>query len=291
MDLGTFGVWASQLNLVAAAEARAAVRRMEELGYGTVWVGEADGREALTHAGILLAATQRCRVATGIANIWARDAQAMINAGRTLAEAHDDRFVLGIGASHIPLVQRRGHQYAKPYTAMVTYLDAFERAAYTSPPPRHDVPLVLAALGPKMLRLAGDRADGAHTYFVPVAHTREAREALGPDGTLAPEQAMVLAEDRGQARQLAGGHVARYLELPNYRRNLERFGWTAGDFEHGGSDALFDALVAWGDLEALAGRASEHLAAGADHVALHLFTDTPTRLPLDELADLATVLA
>lgn len=289
MQLGTIGVWASQLNLVPADEARAAVARMEELGYGTVWIGEADGREALTHSGVLLGATERCTVATGIANIWARDAQAMINAARTLAEAHADRFVLGIGASHVPLVQRRGHQYGKPYSAMVTYLDAMARATYTSPPPAREVPLVLAALGPKMLALAGERADGAHTYFVPVAHTQAARQALG-DRVVAPEQAMVLAADRAQARELAGRHVARYLELPNYRRNLERFGWQTSDFEHGGSDALFDALIAWGDVDALAGRAREHLDAGADHVAVHLFTDTPTRLPLAELADLAGAL-
>jgi probable F420-dependent oxidoreductase len=283
-ELSTVGVWASQLGLVPAARAREAAARIEELGFGTLWVGEADGREALTHAGLLLQATDALRVATGIANIWARDAQAMINAARTLAEAHDGRFVLGIGASHTPLVARRGHDYARPYSAMRDYLDAMGRAAYTSPPPAVEPPCVLAALGPRMLRLAGERADGAHTFLVPVAHTRWAREELGPGPLLAPEQAAVLAQDRAGARELAGAHVAKYLALDNYRRNLERLGWEGADLDRGGSDRLFDALVAWGDEQRVADRVAEHLEAGADHVALHVLTESPTRLPLEELA-------
>ena len=283
MQLPRIGVWASQLGLVSAAEARSAAATIESLGFGVVWIGEADGREALTHAGLLLEASRELVVATGIANIWARDAQAMINGARTLAEAHDGRFVLGIGASHTPLVARRGHDYARPYSAMRDYLDAMARARYTSPSPAREPDVVLAALGPRMLALAGERAAGAHTYFVPVEHTRRAREHLGADALLAPEQAAVLAVDRDAARELAGAHVARYLDLDNYRRNLERLGWTAADLDSGGSDRLFDALVAWGDEEAVAERVAEHLRAGADHVALHVFTEAPTRLPLAEL--------
>lgn len=290
MELTRTGVWAGQLGLVPAGEARRAAAVMEELGFGAVWVGEADGREALTHAGLLLEATEEVVVATGIASIWARDAQAMINAARTLAEAHDGRFVLGIGASHTPLVARRGHDYTRPYSAMRTYLDAIERAGYTSPPPAREPDVVLAALGPRMLRLAAERARGAHTYFVPVAHTRWARGQLGEHALLAPEQAAVLAPDRRAARELAGDHVARYLGLDSYRRNLERLGWSDGDLDGGGSDRLFDALVAWGDPEAVAARVGDHLDAGADHVAVHVLTESPTRLPLAELEAIRAVL-
>lgn len=286
VDLGRLGVWASQLGLVPAREARHAAARMESLGYRTIWVGEADGREALTHAAMLLEATETVTVATGIANIWARDAQAMINGARTLAEAHDGRFVLGIGASHAPLVERRGRQYDKPYSAMMEYLDAMERADYTSPRPADDPPVVLAALGPKMVTLAGERAAGAHTFFVPPEHTRRAREILGEGPVVAPEQAGVFASDRHEARELAGAHVAKYLRLPNYRRNLERLGWSEDDLADGGSDELFDALVAWGDERAIHDRIAAHEDAGADHVALHVLTESPTRLPLSELARL-----
>jgi probable F420-dependent oxidoreductase len=288
--LAATGVWGSQLGLVPAAAARDAAAAIEELGYGALWVGEADGREALTHAGLLLEATEQLVVATGIANIWARDAQAMTNAARTLAEAHDGRFVLGIGASHTPLVARRGHDYAKPYSAMREYLEAMGRADYTSPAPTEEPPLVLAALGPRMLRLAGERAEGAHTFLVPVGHTRWAREQLGPGPLLAPEQAVALADDRAGARDLAGAHVAKYLALDNYRRNLERLGWSAADLDDGGSDRLFDALVAWGDEDDVATRVAEHHEAGADHVALHVLTEAPTRLPLPELAALRAAL-
>ena len=288
--LSTYGVWASQLGLVPADEARQAAAAIETMGYGVVWVGEADGREALTHAGLLLEATDELVVATGIANIWARDAQAMINAARTLAEAHDGRFVLGMGASHTPLVARRGHDYSRPYSAMREYLDAIDRAAYTSPRPAREPDVVLAALGPRMLRLAAERAQGAHPYFVPVEHTRWARDQLGEGPLLAPEQAVVVAQDRGTARDLAGRHVARYLDLDNYRRNLERLGWAAEDLDGGGSDRLFDALVAWGDEEAIGERVQEHLDAGADHVAMHVFTESATRLPLTELESIRAAL-
>jgi probable F420-dependent oxidoreductase len=290
VQLRRTGVWASQLGLVPADDARRAVARIEQLGYGAVWVGEADGREALTHAGMLLAATDELVVATGIANIWARDAQAMVNAARTLAEAYDGRFVLGIGASHTPLVARRGHDYTKPYSAMVAYLDAMDRAAYTSPSPAEEPRRLLAALGPKMRRLAANRADGAHTYLVPVEHTRITREDMGQGPLLAPEQAVVVADDRAAARELAGAHLNTYLALPNYRRNLERLGFGDEDLDGDGSDRLFDALIAWGDVDAIAERIGAHLAAGADHVAIHPLTESPTRLPLDELAALRDAL-
>lgn len=279
--IGTFGVWASQLGLLPAEDAGVHARSLEEAGFRTLWVGEAATKEALTHAGLLLAATSTITVATGIANLWARDATAMVNAGRTLAEAYPGRFVLGIGASHPPLLDRRGQGYDKPLTATREYLEAMGQAEWSGPEVE-DPPTVLAALGPKMLALAGASTRGAHTFLVPVAHTRQAREALGPDRWLAPEQAVVLADTRDEARRRCDGHLEGYLSLGNYRRNLERLGWHVDDPAHV-SDALFDALIAWGDPVAVAARVREHLDAGADHVALHGFTDRPDDFPVDEL--------
>lgn len=288
-QLGSYGVWASHLGLLAWETARTAVQELEGLGYGTVWVGEAEGKEALTHAALLLCATERLMVATGIANIWARDAVTMANGGRTLAEAYPRRFVLGIGASHAVLAERRGHEYAKPLQAMRAYLDAMDGAPWRGPaleaPPR-----VLAALGPRMLELAAARGAGAHTFLVSAEHTRWARDILGRGPLLAPEQAVVLAESREEARRSADRHLRIYLELPNYRRHLQRMGWREADLAGAGSDALFDALVAWGGPEEVARRLDEHLQAGADHVAVHPLTPSPDEGPLRQLRALGDAL-
>lgn len=286
---GTYGAWASHLGLLPAGQAREQARRIEELGYGCIWVGEARGKEALTHAGFLLAATDVVTVATGIANIWARDARAMLNGARTLAEGFDERFVLGIGASHAPLVESRGGAYDKPLTAMRGYLDAMEEAVWHGPDVA-DPPLVLAALGPKMMDLAATRSAGAHTFFVPVEHTRRAREQVGDGPFIAPEQAFVLADSRDEARRSADRHLRGYLGLPNYRRNLQRLGFEGSDLEESGSDELFDALVAWGDPDTVAARMREHVAAGADHVAAHPLTADVDAGPAPYLAELAPAL-
>lgn len=272
--IGRVGVWLGPIGLAPAEEERAAVARIEQLGYTAAWFGEAlSGREAMSHAGILLAASERLAVATGIASIWARDAAAAINGANTLNEAWGERFVLGLGVSHAPIVQSRGHHYTRPLTAMRTYLDAIARHAYTGPPPAHPSPIVLAALGPRMLELARDRTAGAHPYFVPTAHTARAREILGPGPVLAPEQVVVLETDPGRAREIARRHMAAYLRLPNYVENLRTFGYHDEDFAGGGSDRLVDAIVAWGDEAAIAARVREHLAAGADHVAIQAYAD------------------
>src|SRR5581483_10679883 len=178
-DLGEVGIWSFQLELVPAARAAEVVLEIEALGYGALWIPEALGREAFTHAALLLGATPRLLVATGIANIWARDAMTMASAQRTLAEAYPDRFLLGIGVSHAPLVEGvRGHHYRRPLSAMRTYLDAMDRAPFTAAPPAIAPRRVLGALAPKMLALAAERADGAHPYFVPPEHTRRAREIM-----------------------------------------------------------------------------------------------------------------
>lgn len=267
--LGAHGVFLGRLAQQPAADLRRDVTALERLGFGTVWIGEAFGREPFTTAAIVLAATERLVVATGIASIWSRDAVAMINAARTLAEAWPERFVLGIGVSHPPLVSPRGHLYGDPRSTMSHYLEEMRRARYEGPSPDPEPSVVLAALGPRMLQLAATQAEGAFTYFVPPEHTRGARTALGT-GVLAVEQAVVMADTRTGARRQADRYVTTYLGLDNYRRNLLRLGYGAADVSDGGSDALFDALIAWGDDEGLRTRLRAHPAAGADHLAVQV---------------------
>jgi probable F420-dependent oxidoreductase len=260
------------------------------MGFGTIWIGESYGREPFAACAIVLAATSRITVATGIANIWVRDAMAKINGGRTLAEAWPHRFVLGIGVSHPRLVNARGHQYERPLTAMRLYLDAMEKAPYRGPEPDPPAPIVLAALGPKMLQLARERSAGAHPYFVPVEHTLEARRILGPDRLLAPEHAVVFAKTREAARVPGDIYMRTYLTLENYRQNLVRMGWRDDDLTPPGSDRAFDALVAWGDVQEIARKLRRHHEAGADHVAVNVLTPTPDRAPTDDLRRLAPLL-
>jgi probable F420-dependent oxidoreductase len=269
---------------------RRAVGEIEEMGFGTIWIGESIGREAFAAAAIILAATRQVKVATGIANIWVRDATAMMNGGRALAEAWPNRFILGIGVSHRPLVNARGHQYDRPLTAMRDYLDLMERAPYRGPQPDRPPPIVLAALGPKMLELARERTAGAHPYCVPVEHTAEARGILGPDRLLAPEQAVVFAKTRETARGPGDVYMRTYLALQNYRQNLVRLGWPEDELAPPGSDRAFDALVAWGDEHEIARKVKRHYEAGADHVTVNVITPTPDRAPTDDLRRLAPLL-
>jgi probable F420-dependent oxidoreductase len=266
------------------------VAEIEAMGFGAIWIGEHLAREIFAASAIILSATSQIKVATGIANIWVRDPTAMMNGGRALAEAWPNRFVLGIGVSHAPLLQARGHHYERPLTAMRAYLDAMEKAPYRGPLPNPPAPIVLAALGAKMLQLARDRSAGAHPYFVPVEHTKEARRILGPDRLLAPEQAVVFAENREAARIPGDIHMRTYLSLQNYRQNLVRLGWADDELAPPGSDRLFDAMVAWGDDEEIARKVRRHHEAGADHVAVHVLTPTPDRAPTAELRRLASLL-
>lgn len=268
-SLGPVGVWLSALGGASAAEARDALIAVEGLGYPAVWIGEGpQNKEALSHAAILLSCTSSIVVATGIANIYARDALATKLGSLALGDAFPGRFVLGIGASHASLVTRRGHEYERPLTAMRSYLDAMDEARYLPPAPTQPVPLVLAALRRRMLELARDRADGAHPYFVPVAHTERARAILGSGPLLAPELMIVLDEQPERARAAARRVARFYLDLPNYANNLRDFGYEDEDFADGGSDRLIDAIFAWGSQDAIRQRVDEHLAAGADHVAV-----------------------
>jgi probable F420-dependent oxidoreductase len=226
-------------------------------------------------------------VATGIANIYARDATAMMNGARTLAEAWPNRFVLGIGVSHVQLVSQRGHTYERPLSAMREYLEAMANAPYRAPRPEPSPPIVLAALGVKMLQLAKEKTAGAHPYFVPVEHTIEARGILGDNRNLAPEIAVVFAHNREGALATGQRYMKTYLNLENYRRNLERLGWPAAELKEPGSERIFDAVVAWGDDEEIARKLRLHHDAGADHVAIQVLTPTPDRAPLDDLRRLA----
>jgi probable F420-dependent oxidoreductase len=288
MQLGAFGVWTFQLDILPAARMQETAAELEEMGYGAVWCGEALGREALTKAALLLAGTKRVVIATGIANIYARDPVTMAAAQKTLAEAYPNRFLLGLGVSHIPLVERvRGHRYDKPVPTMRAYLDAMDNAPYQAVPPSSKPPRVLAALGPLMLKLAAERADGAHPYNTTPEHTAQARELLGPDPYLCPEQAVVLEKDPAKARTIARKFLEIYLGLPNYTNNWLRLGFQETDLANGGSDRLIDAVVPWGDLKTLVSRIQEHHAAGADHVCIQVITDDSKTFPLREYRELA----
>jgi probable F420-dependent oxidoreductase len=289
-QLGPVGVWMTTLGTVPADVEREALRKIEALGYGAFWFGEAHvNKEAFAHAALLLAATERITIATGIANIWVRDATAMQAGAATLSDAWEDRFLLGIGVSHAPLVDTRGHDYGKPLTFMKRYLDAMDAAPYAGPMPSEGVPRVLAALRPRMTELARDRSAGSHPYFVPPEHTAKARDILGAEPFLAPEQAVVLETDPVQARKIARHHMKFYLVLPNYTNNLRELGFGDDDLADGGSDRLVDAIVAWGDADAIAARVRAHHDAGADHVAIQPLGPSIDGT-LEQLAELAPVL-
>ena len=290
MELGRVGVWTSALGLQPADEVRRTARAVEEAGFRTVWYPEGVGtNEAMSLGAMLLGWTDQLIVASGIANIYARDATAMANGARSLAEAFPGRFLLGIGVSHAPSVAKRGGVYRAPIETMGRYLDAMDVAGYRASP-AGAMPCVLAALGPRMLRLAAERTLGAHPYFVPVEHTRRARETMGEGSLLLTEQAVVLESDASSARARSRSHMQVYFGLDNYRNNLLRLGWPEDDLADGGSDAIVDAIVAWGDVEAIVGRVHEHLEAGADHVCIQILGDSAAEFRLDELRELAPAL-
>jgi probable F420-dependent oxidoreductase len=292
VKLGQFGIWTRQFEYHPAARIQEAARELEELGFGAIWFAESTGREALTHASLLLAATRRIVIATGIANIYARDPMAMASAQKTLAEAYPDRFVLGLGVSHAPMVEQlRGHRYEKPVRRMSAYLDAMDKAPFRAVPPPSKPIRVLAALRPKMLELAAQRADGAHPYNVNPEHTARARKILGAGPYLCPEQAVVFETDPGKARKIGREFLEIYLRLPNYANNLLWLGFNEDDLRNGGSDRLIDAIIAWGDIDAIRNRIREHHAAGADHVCVQVLPADPQALPLPEWRELAAAVA
>jgi probable F420-dependent oxidoreductase len=290
-ELGRVGIWTGVLDAVPSKEAQRLAGVLEELGFPTLWIPETIGRDPFVTATLLLSATSTLNVATGIANIYARDAVTMANTQRSLEEAFPGRFLLGLGVSHQHLVDRvRHHDYSKPYSQMVKYLDDMDAALFMAVGPQERPATVLAALGPKMLRLSADRADGAHPYFVPVEHTVKAREILGPEPILAPEQMVVLNTDRTKALEIARKGMALYLRAPNYVNNLKRFGFTDDDIADGGSERLVDAIVATGAVEAAAKRVQQHFDAGASHVSVQVLGDNLTDVPEAAWRDLAAAL-
>ena len=268
MELGKLGVWYF-LDGKPAAEAAEFAKRLEDLGYAALWIPETVGRHPFAHASWLLANTSRLVVATGIASIYNRDPGAAMAGAKTLAEQSGGRFIMGLGVSHAPLVEGvRGHQYGKPYSTMKQYLEAMANAPYQAVPPADAPPVVIAALGPRMLKLASSHVQGAHPYFATPEHTRQAREIMGPDALLCVEQKVVLETDADRAREVARGVAKIYTGLPNYRNNWLRLGFEEADFDNGGSDRFIDATFAWGDLDAIRARVQEHLDAGASHVCI-----------------------
>jgi probable F420-dependent oxidoreductase len=242
-------------------------RRIEALGYAALWYPESTGYEAMSQGAFLLGQTSKLLVGSSIANIYARDAFAARQGQMTLSAISGDRFILGLGVSHPPLVQAlRGHQYGKPVAAMRAYLDALRGDG--APLSGAERTTVIAALGPRMLDLACELVRGAIPYNVTPEHTRAARAALGPDKWLCVEQKVCLERDQATARGLAAKELARYLTLDNYRNNWFRLGFAPADMENGGSARFLDAMVAWGDEAAIRRRIDEHFAAGATQVCI-----------------------
>src|SRR5450631_448744 len=285
------GVWTGALDAVTPAQASEYAAGIEALGFGSLWFPEAVGREAFTAAGLLLAATERLVVGTGIANVYGRDAVTGNAAGRTLQGAYPGRLVVGWGVSHGPIVEgMRGHSYGKPLTTMRDYLEGIDGAPFFAAGEGLAPPRVLAALRPKMLELSASMADGAHTYLVGPEHTLRAREILGDGPTLCVEQAVVLTEDRKEFSRRAHRHLEIYTGLPNYRASWETQGFVEEDFLPGGSERLKEAMVAWGDAREIADRVRAQLDAGADHVLIQALGASASEVPDEEWRELAPVL-
>jgi probable F420-dependent oxidoreductase len=284
--LGRLGVW-THVDSMAAPQAAAYAKRIEDWGYGAIWLPEAVGRDPFVTITYLSQHTQRVTLATGIANIYARDPMTMNALRLSVGEMTGNRFVLGLGVSHGHLVAGiRGHEYGKPVTTMRNYLDGMGKALFMAAKPSEDVPIVLAALRPKMLELAAERTAGAHPYFVTPDHTERAREILGKGKILAPEQKVLLCTDATKARAVARAAMKIYAGLPNYQNNLKWLGWGDSDFGGDISDRLVDAIVAWGDEGAIRKRIQAHWDAGADHVCIQPLNPDNPLLPDEKVLEL-----
>jgi probable F420-dependent oxidoreductase len=278
VDLGPVGIWWSGSWRTGDGASMAAATEMEDVGYTALWSSGGFDPGLSTHFEKMLAATDHVTVASGIVSVWAASPDDVSRSVADIDARYPGRFLLGLGASHSAIVQ----DYTRPYSHVVEYLDALDAAGVVTKDRR-----ILAALGPRMLELAGQRAVGAHPYFVPVEHTARARETLGPEPLLAPEVTVVLERDASKARQLARTFTEGYLGLPNYRDNLRSLGFDEEDVAGGGSDRLVDAVVAWGDVDAIARRVSDHRDAGADHVCVQVVSTGRESFPVAEYRELA----
>jgi len=280
MRLGPVGIWWSG-SWRGGDGSDDVAAEMEELGYTTLWSSGGFKPGLSTRFDHLLAATRHAAVASGIVSVWLPSADEISRRAADLEVTYPGRFLLGLGASHAPMVD----DYTRPFAHVVRYLDELDAAGVVTEDRR-----ILAALGPRMLELAGSRAAGAHPYFVPVEHTSRARDILGEGPILAPEVTVVLESDASRARELARTFTAGYLTLPNYTNNLLSLGFGDGDIVGGGSDRLVDAVVAWGDLDAVARRVRAHHDAGADHVCVQVISAEGDAFPLAEYRRLAPAL-
>jgi probable F420-dependent oxidoreductase len=284
------GIWTATLDALEVPGAREAVAEIESQGWGSLWFAEAYGREAFTAAQLYLGASSSLVVGTGIANIYGRDAVTAAAAARTLNDVFPERFVLGLGVSHAPLVERmRGHTYGRPVATMRAYLEALDAAPHLVADIPELPPRVLAALGPRMLELARERADGAHPYLVTPEHTAFARAVLGDDRMLVVEQAAVVPDDVDTWRERAYAHLEFYTGLPNYRNSWARQGFSEEDAVRGGSERLKRALVARGP-EEITNRVREHHQAGATTVLVQALGANVAELPIADYARLADAL-
>jgi probable F420-dependent oxidoreductase len=292
VDIGQIGIWTAAFDAHSYRDARAATEVVEVLGFPTLWLNETTGRDPFVMAGLLLAGTSQLRVALGIANVYARDAVATASAQKTLIEAFPERFLLGLGVSSPVLVEKvRGHDYGKPLTFMRDYLERMDGAMYSAVAPSGPIQRVLAALGPRMLALSSSHADGAHPYLTTPDHTRYARELLGDDVWLGPEQMVILEPTASTAREIGRGALSFYLRAPGYLANLRRLGFTDDDWADPKmpSDRLVDGLVAWGDVDQAVQRVRDHLDAGANHVAVQVLRGDRA-IPVSEWRALAPAL-
>ena len=285
MELSGVGLWSSQLRYGNPGEAADAASELDELGFTALWIPDVGG-PVLDSVDNLLAATKHTVIATGILNLWMHEPSEVAARYATLTETHGERFLLGIGVSHAPLIDsKEPGRYRKPLAATKAFLDGIDSSPQPVPPANR----VLAALGPKMLQLSASRARGAHPYLTTPDHTRSAREVLGDGPLLLPEQTVLLTDEREQARAIGTDWLRSYLALPNYANNLLRSGFTEDDVSSV-SDRLFDAIIAWGDEDAVRRRVREHLAAGADHVCVQVITANPGEFPRDQWRRLAAAL-
>jgi probable F420-dependent oxidoreductase len=285
MNLSGVGVWSSQLRYGNPEESAEAAAELEELGFTALWIPDVGGPvfDSVNH---LLSSTKRAVIATGILNLWMHEPADVAARYASLTETHGERFLLGIGVSHAPLIDsKEPGRYRKPLAATRAFLDALD--ATEQPVPAEN--RVLAALGPKMLELSATRARGAHPYLATPEHTQKAREVLGEGPLLLPEQTVFLTEDRGEARAIGTDWLRAYLALPNYANNLLRSGFTEDDLTSV-SDRLFDAIIAWGDEDAIVRRVNEHRDAGADHVCVQALSADPTEFPREQWRRLGAAL-
>lgn len=285
VNLSGVGIWSAPLRYGDQGEAAEAAAELEELGFGVLWIPDVGG-PVFDSVSNLLAATRNAIIATGILNLWMHTPAEVAASYASLTAARGDRFLLGIGVSHAPLIDSKDPgRYRRPLRAMSEFLDGLDAAEAPVPVESR----VLAALGPKMLDLAATRSRGAHPYLTTPEHTRFAREQLGEGPLLLPEQTAIFCTSRDEARAIGTKWLSSYLALPNYANNLLRSGFSDDDIASV-SDRLFDAIIAWGTPEAVLSRVAEHQAAGADHVCVQLLDADPRAFPREQWRQLAAAL-